>query len=80
MKFIGQPYASSMNFSFDMFGVILSRKEGDVWRRSFCQLATKQVNGYVVDYNLAAETYIKSTASNKFLNLGPQKTGILGNQ
>ena len=80
VQFVGQPFASSMNFSFDMFGLILSRKEGEVWRRSFCQLATKAVPGNVYPYDIAAQTYIKSTASNKFLNLGPQKTGILGNQ
>lgn len=43
-------------------------------------MATKAVPNYVVSYDDAAPTYIKSTASNKFLNLGPQKTGILGDQ
>ena len=80
VKFIAQPYASSLNFSYDMFGCILSRKDGQTWRRSFCQMATKAVPEYVVKYDDAAPTYIKSTASNKYLNLGPQKTGILGDQ
>lgn len=80
VKFIGKPYTASLNYAYDMFGCILSRKEGEVWRRSFCQLATKSVPEYVVSYDQAAPTYIKSTASNKYLNLGPQKTGILGNQ
>lgn len=80
VNFIAQPFLSSMNFAFDMFGCILSRKEGDVWRRSFCQLATKTTDDYHVTYDQAAPTYIKSTESNKFLNLGPQKTGILGDQ
>ena len=79
VKFVGQPFASSLNFSFDMFGIILSRKEGDVWRRSFCQMAAKKTS-YAIEYDHAANTYIKSTTSNKFLNLGDQKTGILGNQ
>ena len=78
VKFVAQPYASSLNFSYDMFGCILSRKDGEVWRRSFCQMATKAVPSYVVSYDDAAPTYIKSTASNKYLNLGPQNTGILG--
>lgn len=80
VNFIAQPFASSLNFAFDMFGCILSRKEGDVWRRSFCQLATKTTDDYHVEYDKAAPSYIKSTTSNKFLNLGPQKTGILGDQ
>lgn len=80
VKFIAQPFVSSLNFSYDMFGCILSRKDGETWRRSFCQMAAKAVPEYVVAYNDAAPTYVKSTASNKFLNLGPQKTGILGDQ
>lgn len=80
VEFVGQPYASSLNFSFDMFGIILSRKDGSTWRRSFCRLATKSVDEYPYPYDVAAPTYIKSTTSSKFLNLGPQKTGILGNQ
>ena len=80
INFKGAGYAEKIGFMFDMFGVIHSRLENNVWRRSFCKLAVKQNEGYWNSYEQAVGSYVKKVKSNKFLNLGSQKTGILGDQ
>lgn len=80
INFKGAGYADKIGFMFDMFGVIHSRLENNVWRRSFCQLAVKESEGYWNSYEQAVGSYVKKIKSDKFLNLGAQKTGILGDQ
>ena len=80
INFKGAGYADKNGFMFDMFGVIHSRLENNVWRRSFCQLAIKENERYWNSYDQAVGSYVKKVKSNKYLNMGAQKTGILGNQ
>lgn len=80
INFKGAGYAEKIGYMFDMFGVIHSRLENNVWRRSFCQLAVKESEGYWNSYEQAVGSYVKKIKSDKYLNMGAQKTGILGNQ
>lgn len=83
LKFTGANYAEKDGFAFDMAAVILSRLDNNVWRRSLSVMATKVVNDYRITFEEALPTYMKASAaasSNKYLNKGAQKTGIIGNQ
>lgn len=80
VNFKGAGYADKVGYMFDMFGVIHSRLENNVWRRSFCQLAVKENKGYWNTYDQAVGSYVKKIKSDKYLNLGAQKTGIIGDQ
>ena len=83
LKFKGAGYAERDGYAFDMAAVILSRLDNNVWRRSLSVMATKVVSDYRITFEEALPTYMKANAaasSNKYLNLGAQKTGIIGNQ
>lgn len=83
LKFKGAGYAEKDGYAFDMAAVILSRLDNNVWRRSLSVMATKIVSDYRITFEEALPTYMKASAaasSNKYLNLGAQKTGIIGNQ
>ncbi len=83
LKFKGAGYAEKDGYVFDMAAVILSRLDNGVWRRSLAVMATKVVSDYRITFEEALPSYMKASAaasSNKYLNLGAQKTGIIGNQ
>lgn len=83
LKFKGAGYAERDGYAFDMAAVILSRLDNNVWRRSLSVMATKVVSDYRITFEEALPTYMKASSaasSNKYLNLGAQKTGIIGNQ
>lgn len=80
LGFSGAGFSEEEGYVYDMAAVIHSRLENGVWRRSLSRFACRIVSDYRVTFEEALPTYIKSTASQKYLNLGPQKTGILGNQ
>ena len=83
LKFKGAGYAERDGYAFDMAAVILSRLDNNVWRRSLSVMATKIVSNYRITFEEALPTYMKANSaasSNKYLNLGAQKTGIIGNQ
>lgn len=81
--FSGAGYAEKEGYAFDMAAVIHSRLDNGVWRRSLAVMATKIVSDYRITFEEALPTYMKANAaasSNKYLNRGAQKTGIIGNQ
>lgn len=81
--FAGAGYREKEGYAFDMAAVILSRLDNGVWRRSLAVMATKVVSDYRITFEEALPTYMKASSaasSNKYLNLGAQKTGIIGNQ
>lgn len=83
LNFKGAGYAEKDGYAFNMAAVILSRLDNNVWRRSLSIMATKVVSDYRITFEEALPTYMKASAaasSNKYLNLGAQKTGIIGNQ
>lgn len=83
LKFSGAGYAEKVGYAFDMAAVIHSRLDNGVWRRSLAVMATKIVSDYRITFEEALPSYMKASAaasSNKYLNLGAQKTGIIGNQ
>lgn len=83
LKFKGAGYAEKEGYAFDMAAVIHSRLDNGVWRRSLAVMATKIVSDYRITFEEALPTYMKASAaasSNKYLNRGAQKTGIIGNQ
>ena len=83
LKFSGAGYAEKVGYAFDMAAVIHSRLDNGVWRRSLAVMATKVVSDYRITFEEALPSYMKASAaasSNKYLNLGAQKTGIIGNQ
>lgn len=83
LNFKGAGYAEKEGYAFDMAAVILSRLDNNVWRRSLSVMATKVVKLWRITFEEALPTYMKassSASSNKYLNLGAQKTGIIGNQ
>lgn len=83
LKFKGAGYAERDGYAFDMAAVILSRLDNNVWRRSLSVMATKVVSDYRITFEEALPSYMKASSaasSNKYLNLGAQKTGIIGNQ
>ena len=83
LNFKGAGFADKENYAFDMCAVIHSRLDNNVWRRSLAVMATKVVKDYRITFEEAMPTYMKASAaasSNKYLNLGAQKTGIIGNQ
>lgn len=83
LNFKGAGYAEKDGYAFDMCAVIHSRLDNNVWRRSLAVMATKVVKDYRITFEEALPTYMKASAaasSNKYLNLGAQKTGIIGNQ
>lgn len=81
--FSGAGYAEKNGYAFDMAAVIHSRLDNGVWRRSLAIMATKAVNDYRITFEEALPSYMKANSaasSNKYLNRGAQKTGIIGNQ
>lgn len=81
--FGGAGYAEKEGYAFDMASVIHSRLDNGVWRRSLAVMATKVVSDYRITFEEALPTYMKASSaasSNKYLNRGAQKTGIIGNQ
>ena len=83
LKFTGANYAEKDGYAFDMAAVIHSRLDNGVWRRSLAVMATKVVSDYRITFEEALPSYMKASAaasSNKYLNRGAQKTGIIGNQ
>ena len=83
LVFSGAGYAEKDGYAFDMAAVIHSRLDNGVWRRSLAVMATKVVSDYRITFEEALPSYMKASAaasSNKYLNLGAQKTGIIGNQ
>lgn len=83
LNFKGAGYAEKDFYAFDMAAVILSRLDNNVWRRSLSIMGTKVVSANRITFEEAMPTYMKASAaasSNKYLNLGAQKTGIIGNQ
>ena len=83
LNFKGAGYAEKDGYAYDMCAVIHSRLDNNVWRRSLAVMATKVVKDYRITFEEALPTYMKANAaasSNKYLNLGAQKTGIIGNQ
>ena len=83
LNFKGAGYAERDDYAFDMAAVILSRLDNSVWRRSSSIMATKVVSTNRITFEEALPTYMKpssAASSNKYLNLGAQKTGIIGNQ
>lgn len=83
LNFKGAGYAERDGYAFDMAAVILSRLDNNVWRRSLSVMATKVVSDYRITFEEAIPTYMKASSaasSKKYLNLGDQKTGIIGNQ
>lgn len=83
LNFKGAGYAEKDGYAFDMAAVILSRLDNNVWRRSLSIMATKVVSDNRITFEEALPTYMKASSaasSNKYLNLGAQKTGIIGNQ
>lgn len=83
IRFSGAGYAEKNGYAFDMAAVIHSRLDNGVWRRSLAVMATKAVSDYRITFEEAMPTYMKASSaasSNKYLNRGAQKTGIIGNQ
>lgn len=83
LNFKGAGYVDKDGYAFDMAAVILSRLDNNVWRRSLSVMATKVVSDYRITFEEAMPSYMKASSaasSNKYLNLGAQKTGIIGNQ
>lgn len=83
LDFKGAGYAEKDGYAFDMAAVIHSRLDNGVWRRSLAVMGTKIVSDYRITFEEALPTYMKASSaanSNKYLNLGAQKTGIIGNQ
>ena len=83
LAFYGAGYDERTGYAFDMAAVILSRLDNNVWRRSLSVMATKVVSDYRITFEEAMPSYMKASAaasSNKYLNLGAQNTGIIGNQ
>lgn len=83
LQFSGAGYAEKDGYAFDMAATIHSRLDNGVWRRSLAVMATKVVSDYRITFEEALPTYMKASAaasSNKYLNRGAQKTGIIGNQ
>lgn len=81
--FGGAGYAEKDGYAFDMAATIHSRLDNGVWRRSLAVMATKVVSDYRITFEEALPTYMKASSaasSNKYLNRGAQKTGIIGNQ
>lgn len=81
--FSGAGYAEKDGYAWDMAAVIHSRLDNNVWRRSLSVMATKVVSDYRITFEEALPSYMKASSaasSNKYLNLGAQKTGIIGNQ
>lgn len=77
LNFTAEKYTSRAEFNYAMAGVILSRLDGSVWRRSSCRLAAKELDSNLT-YEDVLPTYIKSSASsNKYLNQGDEGTGII---
>lgn len=83
LLFAGAGYAEKEGYAFDMAATIHSRLDNGVWRRSLAVMATKVVSDYRITFEEALPSYMKASSaasSNKYLNLGTQKTGIIGNQ
>lgn len=83
LLFSGAGYAGKDGYAFDMAATIHSRLDNGVWRRSLAVMATKVVSDYRITFEEALPSYMKASSaasSNKYLNLGAQKTGIIGNQ
>lgn len=83
LNFKGAGYADRDGYAFDMAAVIHSRLDNGVWRRSLAVMATKVVSDYRITFEEALPSYMKASSaasSNKYLNLGDQKTGMIGNQ
>lgn len=83
LNFKGAGFAEKDGYAFNMAAVIHSRLDNGVWRRSLAIMATKVVSDYRITFEEALPTYMKASSaasSNKYLNLGAQKTGIIGNQ
>lgn len=83
LVFSGAGYAEKDGYAFDMSAAIHSRLDNGVWRRSLAVMATKVVSDYRITFEEALPSYMKASAaasSNKYLNRGAQKTGIIGNQ
>lgn len=81
--FTGAGFEEKDGYAFDMAATIHSRLDNGVWRRSLAVMATKVVKEYRITFEEAMPTYMKASAaasSNKYLNRGAQKTGIIGNQ
>lgn len=83
LNFKGAGYAEKSDYAFDMVAVIHSRLDNNVWRRSLSVMAAKIVKDYRITFEEAMPSYMKASSaasSNKYLNQGTQKTGIIGNQ
>lgn len=83
LGFSGAGYDEKDGYAFDMAATIHSRLDNGVWRRSLAVMATKVVSDYRITFEEALPTYMKASSaasSNKYLNRGAQKTGIIGNQ
>ena len=83
LMFGGAGYGGVDGYAFDMAAVIHSRLDNGVWRRSLAVMATKVVSDYRITFEEALPSYMKpssAASSNKYLNRGAQKTGIIGNQ
>ena len=83
LTFNGAGYAERGGYAYDMAAIIHSRLDNGVWRRSLAVMSTKVVSDYRITFEEALPTYMKANAaasSNKYLNRGAQKTGIIGNQ
>lgn len=64
--------------SVEMFGIIASKKDDSIWRRSTCDLAT-HVSDYEVTFEKAEPTYLKNEASSdRYLNTGSDSVNVLG--
>ena len=77
LNFTAEKYTSRTEYSYSMAGVILSRLDGNTWRRSTCRLAAKE-GDWMPTYDDVLPSYLKSSASsNKYLNHGDDSTGII---
>lgn len=79
--FAGAGFSDKEGYGLDMMAVIQSRLENGVWRRSFSRFG---VNVYDRDcwisFENAYPSYVKAASSSKYLNMGNQPTGIIGDQ
>lgn len=80
IDFKGAGYDGKDGYIFDMMAVIHSRLDGTTWRRSFSRFGIKPLNTYWITFEEALPSYVKAVNSSKYLNMGAQKTGILGDQ
>lgn len=68
-----------INTKLVALGVIVSRKVGNVYKRSFTRLKTITTAAGQVSYKNAEPTYIKTASnSDRYLNEGTDSTGITG--